>query len=1202
MVKKLHIIIFLLTISLGLFAQTGGRTYRVNAYGIQLDYIKGRSSIKASQLASNVIRIKNNTRKDMKLKLQISPPAGWKLFADAVQEIEIKAQDSMFIPVRVHPSVDLTGNTNYVVNTFISTESFTVTNAMWYIVVEKVSDWHAYTNSNKIYFRADNDTANFQVIVSNTGNSDEYLRVSVTPDKEIYLIDKDGNDVHEITRSVLVAAGQDTILRFGARIHKSELLPDGAQEQSQDKQKRYRAKIKILNEKTGKSANKSWSGNVDFVQLTNSIKVEETKRNAIPLTVEANTYDLMSDHTYASLYLYGNRHFNNEGFLNYYFQANFIQNQFDPVSFLGNYQYIGYFNKRFSVELGDIGANRSGSMLSGKGVKASVNILNNNFGALYVQRPKMWEKPAAWGYGFFHRLQTKKIFWDNYYQKFDNVLSKVKADLFTSYINYRIARNHTIRLGGGYSIENHYWIPSANTRLTGYSARLGYSGNFKDFNVNLNAQYGTENYTPLRGVTSVSPSVRYRFNNKYSLELSAYYFDFKPLIYSQGVIQRDDIYNIQNTYNLKLFYNNDKSLFIFQPTYYTISSNLVDANTMGMIFEYRLRSRGNFKFYTNSFLGYTAFPQRPDLDQVFVAYIRSSFRYKFFQANIRYYYGPYYQIEQMQYLVDAVNPQKLYTNVYYDWWFMNNKMKVNLNLNYYFNTINSRHQLNTRPELFYYANSGFRFNFYGRYILYGQGEYLRDLPAGPSGQPRQEVVEASVISQFEIGAGVKFNINIPIGLKGNCNVKVIAFRDMNGNGKMDPNEQGIKDMLIHITLNDTITNENYSNPNMQGQRQEVFDLVTNKKGQVDYINVPQGDYIITARPLSSMGGWFDGKTFYRSIDRNKTIYIPLSKGARISGGILFERDRYGSNKPMDLNGIRITAVNDDNGKTYTTLTDKRGNFALYVPNGNYRIIMNEAAIGSSYEFLQNNIPIEVNKEFEDYNVSFYMVERQRKMRLSGGDISRLPIRRQQDKSNAKPASKADNKKYSQIEDSTYLPVVVPADAGKVFVVQLFANEGPRRHKTDFDTLKNITEVRCIVGPKGKFLYISKDFPKKGDAKKLMKTLKKYGFNEAAVVPMVFGNQVSEKNVSSVKITSFDATTEGDLYRVEMKSSASKLDGPFFEGWVPGIAEVFEVQFEGLYHYSIGKFDTQEEAKSRLDELRKQYPGVKFKITQYRLNN
>jgi len=93
----------------------------------------------------------------------------------------------------------------------------------------------------------------------------------------------------------------------------------------------------------------------------------------------------------------------------------------------------------------------------------------------------------------------------------------------------------------------------------------------------------------------------------------------------------------------------------------------------------------------------------------------------------------------------------------------------------------------------------------------------------------------------------------------------------------------------------------------------------------------------------------------------------------------------------------------------------------------------------------------------------------------------------------------------------------------------------------------------------------------------------------------------EKNTTSVKIVPFDANKEGASYRVEIKASAAKLDAAFFENLVPGIEQVYQVQFEGLYHYSIGKFDTQEEAKSKLDELRKQYPGVKMKITQYRLN-
>ena len=1200
MIKRLHILIVFLLLTIFAFAQSGRSVSHINAYGIQMRFLKDRSKIKASELASNVLRIRNMTRKDMKLQLQISPPAGWQLFSKGVQELEIKAGDSVFIPVRVHPAVNLTGNTNYVVNAFISTESFTVTNAMWYIVVEKHSEWHAYTNTNKVYFKSDNDTSSFQLIISNTGNSDEYLQVRVQPEQEIFILDKDGKDAKEIIRSVMVAAGSDTSLRFSVHILRNSSLPDGFTESGTSNQTRYRAKIRVLNEKSDKGANKSWSGNIEFILLHNTQKVKQTKYNALPLTVEANFYDLMSDRTYAALYLYGNRFFKKyNGRLNYYFQANFIQNQMEPTSFLGNYQYVGYFNNRFSIEVGDIGANRSGSMLSGKGAKASVNLGKNNIGALYVKRPKLWEKPNAWGYGFFHRFQSRKILWDNYYQRFDNVLSKVRGDLMTTYLNYRLNRIHSIRIGGGYSSELHYWIPGAEKTVTGFNVQAGYSGNFNKFRASVNTQYSTENYTPMRGVLSLSPSFRYRFNNTYSLELSGYYFNFQPVIYSKGVIQRDDIFNIQDNYTLKLFVTDKRNLFIFQPTYYTISSNMVDANTGGMIFEYRLRSTGNFKFYNNLFMGYTAFPTRPDLGNIFVAYVRASLRYKLFQANIRYYYGPYYQIEQAQYMMDEKNPQKLYSNIYYDWWFLHDKMKLNINLNYYFTTVNKRHQLITRPELFYYANSGFRFSFYARYILYGQGEYIRELPGGPSGQPREETVDASVINQFEIGAGVKFNVNLPLGLKSNCKVKVVAFRDMNGNGRKDVNERGIGDMLIHLARNDASGEEYYANPNSPYQNQEVFDLVTDNKGEVEYVNVPRGEYVITARPLSSMGGWFDGKTFYRNIDRNKTIYIPLSKGARISGGILFERARFGSDKPVELGGIRVTAMNDDDGRTFTTLTNEQGNFSIYVPNGNYRIIINEAAVGNRYQFLQNSIPIAVTKEFEDYNVSFYLIEKQRKMRLSGGDISRLPIRRNQNLPKKQPTPA---EQYNQLKDSTYLPVIEPEEEGKVWVVQLFANEGPRMHKTEFDTLQGITNVRCIVGPSGRYLYISDSFTKKSQAKKLAKELKKYGFEEAEAKPMVFGNAVEDKPVSTVNIKSFDAAKEGEAWRVEIKTSASKLDGTYFESLVPGVTQVYETQFEGLYHYSLGSFDTQEEAKSRLDELRKQYPDVKMIIRQYKLNN
>ncbi len=1212
MIKKLSIfIIWILLSTISIKAQDGGKTLNVGAYGVSMGFAQDRSNIKASDVASNVLFIVNNTNKPLDLNLQINAPAGWRLFGKESRELNLKPKDTTYVPLRVRPAYDIKGNTNYLVNVFLSNGDFTITNGMWYIKVDKISLWQAYTPSNKLYFTGEKDSTSFQVTISNQGNADEALQVRISMDKEIQLIDMSGQAIISTPRSIYLRAGHDTTLTYHVKLSDVQKKPDAPKVSGGENQAKYRLKIKVLNEKAGKSSGRSWSGNIDFFKLKNTMKVKETKFNGLPITFDFNTYDVLSDHTYSSLSIYGHKRFQNNSLLNYFFQADFIQNQLNPNSFLGNYQYLGYFHKYFAIEVGDIGANRSGSTLSGKGAKASVTFKKNTVGAVYIRKPKLFEDYYASGFGFFHNLSLKNIFWDNYYQHMDNNLSKVNTDYGNTYFTLRFKRIHSIRIGGGYSSEYHYWDPTAPLTLKGYGARFGYSGSFKKFNVQLNVNYGSPNYTPRRGTFNFTPSVRYRINNTYQLEAMYSYFDFRPDIYTQGKLFNGNIYNTHENYSLKLFYNNGPNLFIFQPQYYTIRSLPIDANTGGVAFEYRLRSRTPFKFYANSFMGYSYFPRSADLGEVFVAYVRSSIRYKYFQFNARYYYGPYYQVEQLQFVETELNPQKFYANMYYDYWFLNDKLRLNLNLNYYFNTINSRQQLNTRPELFYYAKNGFRFSLYARYIMFAEGEYTRTYN-GISGATYQEIVPANSTSRFEFGAGLKFNINMPTGLNRNYDVKVIAFRDMNGNGKRDLNEKGISDMLIHIKLNDTVAQFTQNEPNNIYSGPQEFDLVTNDNGMVEYQNIPLGEYVITAMPLSNMGGWFDGKTFYRSIDKNKTIYIPLSRGARISGGIFLERDRFGTGKQLDLSNIRVTAVNQDNGKTFSTLTTGDGNFVLFVPNGNYIMIINESAIDNHFSFKQNNIPIEVNQDFENYNVSFFLSEKQRNINIRGKHTRHLPIRRSSSmegkKAQSTKAAKSDSlpEQRTQIEDPQYLPVVEPTEKGTVWLVQLYPNENPRKLLTEFDTLVGVSNIRCIPGPNGGFLYISDSFDKKKKAKKLAKKINKLGFNDAKVVSMVFGSPVETKNDTVVedkgiekKIEKIDTEEDRAFYRVEIKASAKTLESKDFMKLIPDIDTVYEIEQDGLFKYAVGKFDTFEEAKSYKKELIQKYGLRDSFVTQYK---
>jgi hypothetical protein len=1102
-IKTYLLLAFCFLLSMEMQAQSG-KTYRVNSYGVNMTFADGRSKIKSTDLASNVLRIVNNTKKDMELTLQISPPAGWKIFGKQEIKISLKAKDSTFVPVRVRPMYNIKGNTNYVVNAFLSSEQFTITNSIWYISVDKLSHWNVYTPENKVYFTGNSDTAEFKVRISNGGNSDENLMLELHPEKDLEIINKGISSRGANSYPIFLKVGQDTTITFSARMLKAENLPlnTGDQEDDLEGIRPLRVKIRVKNERpASQGSSKLWTGNIDFVDLPDRKKVMDAGIESLPMTVEFNTFDVMTESTFSALNVYGSKKYDNNSIFTYYYQADFVQNQINLNSYLGNYLYLSYFHKRFSLELGDIGSNRPGSTLNGKGIKAALNFKGNRLGGIFIRKPKLFNQYYAEGFGGFHTFRNKRLFVDNYYQHINNNWRKVSGDFATTDWNVMIRRGHILRVGAGYSLDNHYWTPGEEKTVTGYGWKLGYAASFRKLNVNVNSYYGSKSYTPMRGSFSLSGSARYRLTKEYSLSASAYKFSFNPTIYNFGEIANDSIYNIQDNYSLKLNYQKNQNVFIFQPKYYTIQSNSISTRTRGMAFEYRRLSRSAFKFYVNFFAGYSRFDRNPELNDIFVSYVQTSMRYNRLQFNTRYYYGPYYTVEQIQYVTDQVNPQRVFTTLFYDYWFMKNKMRLNVNLNYFYTTIHDRKQFITRPELFYYAEGGFRFSIYARYSFFGEGQYTRNQYNAGSGNYTEQIVEASKFDRFEIGAGVKFNVNMPTGFKRYYKVKVVAFRDLNGNGVMDPGEKGIENMLIMLTKNDTVASVDNTQQDLN-QMAQIHELVTNGKGYVEYENIPVGEYVIKAKPLTSMGGWFDGKTFYRTVDKNKTIYIPLSKGARISGGVLMERAKFTDNKPVFLGNIRVTAIHTENGKSFSTLTDKDGQFVLFAPNGSYRIVINEEAVGSRFEFLQNDVPLTITKDFENYNVSFYLVEKERQIRMSGSRRKpNAPINREN--GNTGSSDSDENTPQGGVSPVNYMPVDSVQANAKKFVVVLYSQPRGREELSQFDAANSLTQIKCIATKTGGYQYISVSFDKEKKAKKLSQKLKQAGYPEAHVQALIF---------------------------------------------------------------------------------------------------
>lgn len=107
--------------------------------------------------------------------------------------------------------------------------------------------------------------------------------------------------------------------------------------------------------------------------------------------------------------------------------------------------------------------------------------------------------------------------------------------------------------------------------------------------------------------------------------------------------------------------------------------------------------------------------------------------------------------------------------------------------------------------------------------------------------------------------------------------------------------------------------------------------------------------------------------------------IPFARGVKIYGEIILDRQKIAiaEDKEVDLSRIKISAFN--NNKVYNTLTDKKGRFEFYLPNGTYIITLDENILGTNYKIARNNIPITLKETQDGVYVSFYIIENRRKV-------------------------------------------------------------------------------------------------------------------------------------------------------------------------------------------------------------------------------
>jgi hypothetical protein len=280
-------------------------------------------------------------------------------------------------------------------------------------------------------------------------------------------------------------------------------------------------------------------------------------------------------------------------------------------------------------------------------------------------------------------------------------------------------------------------------------------------------------------------------------------------------------------------------------------------------------------------------------------------------------------------------------------------------INYSYINFYQQHNVALFPEIYYYTLSGWRFKLNVNYNIYTSGN-KRQLYNNIANAPIIQENETQSFNQsynFGIGVRKEFGIPIPFTKKKYADIEFIAFLDINGNGEKDKGEQVLENVVI---------------------KYGDYEVITNERGEAIMENYAFGTYRFIATPLVPLDGWFCSVSDSVELLKRTKMPVPFVRGVKIKGKVSLDREALAADadKTFDLSRIKIMA---QNGKVFSTLTELDGSFEFFLPYGKYIFTMDENILSDRFILTQNNIELDITGEAEGMYISFFIVEKKRKV-------------------------------------------------------------------------------------------------------------------------------------------------------------------------------------------------------------------------------
>ena len=920
-------------------AQAQIQAQEIAASGLTLQFIKTQTSGSVDEVASNVLKVVNNTGRTSVFKIEIATPPNWSRVRAEDRMYNVANKDSFFIPIRVVPEKEAAGNVNYFINaTAMTANGIPLASTPWSMQVVKVSKWFASIVKSEVYFPADKKEAQFQINIKNDGNSAEDVVILFNPDIKVKILDNQGNPFSDNSLPMKLPVDIDTTLTFTAQLDeeakKENFFTAGAIDQEETDQSDYKVNIQVK-DVTGQRA--SWGGRVDFKKLEQEHKFKsEYGESTIPINLEFNTYNVLSQFTNFSLDLSGEADLGEDRFLRYYYQTIISSNSIAGTQFLGSYRFAEYRTNQWSVSAGDIGQNME-LLLNGTGVKGSYYFDKLAVSGIYVTRPQngninnnLNSAGASVRYNVMQGLNATVELVNQ-----DDQFNQVNRNLATVRANYRLPNQSILDVKMGYSTEGHETAAGDKFSTPGFGATARYTGRIQGVSLSAQGRYNSPNYSSqFRGSLDFNTNARYNLTDTKYVGLRVNMNSRNPEIYSKGILFPRRQFT-RNSFEGQFGWSTEHGNLVLYPRFQYDEVLDLRTTTTGIGLSYATNKTQEAKIYTRFFSGFTKaldYETKPYM----VARWENSLRYKNLNFSARYYYGPFNVLDNLRVVEDGINPQSLFLSAFAQLNFTKARVSIRPMFTMAYESVLARWRANMSPQITYFSKSGLEFNMTVEYFSIKQGESPLARVSEFGTQAFNPFNQSNAFLRF--GLKKQFNLKKP-GKKAH-DLEVVVFKDLNGNNLRDQGEEFEKNVIVKVN----------------GQA-----LMTNDEGNVYFRNLPEGKYTVENELLTNAEGWFKSKGIEVDLNSDQAVYIPLKRGVQITGNIILQKAQYSAlgEGSMKLNGIRVTAT-DGNGESYTGLTDLSGVFRLYVPFGTYTIRVNEQAVDSQFEFAQSSYALDIN--------------------------------------------------------------------------------------------------------------------------------------------------------------------------------------------------------------------------------------------------